>query len=90
MTVAIAVAVIAAMPVSAQIKIEEVTSAGGIKAWLVNEPSIPFIAMQVAFMGGTSLDADDALGATNLMVGLLEEGTGDMDAAAFRRTHRRT
>ncbi len=79
------VGVIAALPVSAQIKIEEVTSAGGIKAWLVNEPSIPFIAMQVGFKGGTSLDAPGKTGAINLMAGLLEEGTGDMDAAAFRR-----
>jgi zinc protease len=83
--VCIWVAVIAALPVSAQIKIEEVTSPGGIKAWLVNEPAIPFIAMQVAFKGGTALDAVGKTGATNLMVGLLEEGTGDMDAAAFRR-----
>lgn len=79
------VAVVAALPVSAQIKIEEVTSPGGIKAWLVSEPAIPFIAMQVAFKGGTALDAPGKTGATNLMVGLLEEGTGEMDAAAFRR-----
>jgi len=79
------VAVIAALPAAAQIKIEEVTSAGGIKAWLVNEPSIPIIAMQVGFKGGTSLDAPGKTGSINLMAGLLEEGTGDMDAAAFRR-----
>ena len=74
-----------AIPAGAQIKIEEVTSPKGIKAWLVNEPSVPFIALQIAFRGGTSLDAPDKIGATNLMVGLLEEGTGDMDAAGFLR-----
>lgn len=79
------VTVVAALPATAQIKIEEVTSAGGIKAWLVNEPAIPFIAMQIAFKGGTALDAEGKTGATNLMVGLLEEGTSDMDATAFRR-----
>lgn len=79
------VVLIAALPVQAQIKIEEVTSAGGLKAWLVNEPSIPFIAMQITFRGGTSLDPADKLGATNLMVGLLEEGTGDLDATGFLR-----
>lgn len=79
------VAVVAALPASAQIKIEEVTSEGGIKAWLVSEPAIPFIAVQIAFKGGTALDADGKTGATNLMVGLLEEGTSDMDATAFRR-----
>ncbi len=79
------VTVVAALPLSAQIKIEQVTSEGGIKAWLVNEPAIPFIAMQIAFKGGTALDAEGKTGATNLMVGLLEEGTSDMDATAFRR-----
>jgi len=72
----VCVALFAALPVSAQIKIEEVTSEGGIKAWLVNEPAIPFIALQVAFKGGTALDAEGKDGATNLMIGLLEEGTG--------------
>lgn len=74
-----------ALPASAVIAIQEVTSDGGIKAWLVQEPSIPIIAMEVSFRGGTSLDPADKLGATNLMAGLLEEGTGDMDAAAFLR-----
>jgi len=73
------------LPASAEITIQEVTSDGGIKAWLVREPSIPIIAMEVSFRGGTSLDAPGKLGATNLMAGLLEEGTGDMDAAAFLR-----
>ncbi|GGA04992.1 M16 family metallopeptidase [Neptunicoccus cionae] len=82
---AVCVMVLIALPAAAQIKIEEVTSEGGIKAWLVNEPSIPFIALQIAFRGGTSLDTPENLGATNLMMGLLEEGTGDMDAAAYRR-----
>ena len=82
---AVWIVVLAVLPASAQIKIEEVTSPGGIKAWLVNEPSIPFIALQVSFKGGTSLDPVDKAGATNLMVGLLEEGTGNMDAAAFLR-----
>lgn len=77
------VLVLMALPVSAQIKIEEVISPGGIKAWLVNEPSIPFIALQVGFRGGTSLDAPEKLGATSLMVGLLEEGSEGMDATAF-------
>jgi hypothetical protein len=40
------------IPASAQIKIEQVKSEGGIKAWLVNEPAIPFIAIEIAFKGG--------------------------------------
>ncbi|MDG1235023.1 MAG: pitrilysin family protein [Amylibacter sp.] len=75
----------AAVSASAQIKIEQVTSEGGIQAWLVNESAIPFVAIQIAFQGGTALDAEGKTGATNFMVGLLEEGTGDMDATAFRQ-----
>ena len=75
-----------AVPAWAEINIKEVTSPGGINAWLVEEPSIPFVALEIRFKGGTSLDADGARGATNLMVGLLEEGTGDMDAQAFAKT----
>ena len=74
-----------AVPAWAEINIKEVTSPGGITAWLVEEPSIPFVAMELRFRGGTSLDADGKRGATNLMVGLLEEGAGDLDAQGFAR-----
>lgn len=65
--------------------IQELTTKGGIKVWLVDEPSIPFIALEIAFRGGTSLDAPEKAGATYLMTGLLEEGSGDMDAVAFSK-----
>ena len=80
----VALLVLAATPVAAQIKIEEVTSPGGIKAWLVQEPSIPFMALSIGFRGGSGLDPDDRLGVTSFMAGLLEEGAGDMDARAFK------
>ncbi len=67
----------------AEIEIQEVTSPGGFKAWLVEEPSIPFVALEIRFLGGASLDAQGKRGATNLMVGLLEEGAEDLDARGF-------
>ncbi len=70
---------------SAETDIKEITTKGGIKVWLVEETSIPFIALEVQFKGGTSLDAQDKAGATYLMTGLLEEGSGDMDATDFSR-----
>jgi zinc protease len=72
-----------ALPAAAQIEIEEVTSPGGIDAWLVEDPSIPFVALEFWFPGGTALDPADKRGATYLMTGLLEEGAADMDAQAF-------
>ena len=58
-------------------------SPGGLTAWLVEEHSIPFVALELRFRGGASLDAPGKRGAINLMTGLLEEGAGDMDARAF-------
>lgn len=74
-----------ALPAYAETKIEEVVSPGGITAWLVQEPSIPFTALELRFRGGASLDAPGKRGAINLMTGLLEEGAGDLDARGFAR-----
>lgn len=68
----------------AEIDIQEITSSGGINAWVVEEPSIPFVALEIRFRGGASLDAPGKRGAVNLMAALLEEGAGDMDAQAFQ------
>lgn len=72
-----------ALPVQAEIKITPVTSPGGIQAWLAQDNSIPFTALEIRFRGGTSLDLPGKRGTTNLMTGLIEEGAADMDAQAF-------
>jgi zinc protease len=72
-----------ALPASANIDIEELTSPGGIDAWLVEDPSIPFVALEFWFVGGSTLDPAEKRGATYLMTGLLEEGAADMDAQGF-------
>lgn len=72
-----------ATPVQAEIPIRSVTSPGGITAWLVEDRSIPFAALEIRFAGGTNLDAPGKRGSVNLMAALIEEGTGDMDAQAF-------
>lgn len=74
-----------ALPARAEIDIQTVTSPGGITAWLVEEPGIPFTALEIRFRGGTSLDAEGKRGAINLMTALIEEGTGDLDSAGFAR-----
>ena len=62
---------------------QDVTSPGGIHAWLVEDHAIPFVALELRFKGGTSLDAPGKRGAVNLMTGLLEEGAGSLDAQGF-------
>ena len=34
--------------------VQVVTSPGGVTAWLVHEPSIPIIAMEIAWRGGSA------------------------------------
>ncbi len=76
---------LSAFQAHAEIKIQQVTSPGGISAWLVEEHSIPFTALDMRFAGGAALDEAGKRGATYLMSGLLEEGTGDMDARDFAK-----
>lgn len=68
---------------SAAIEITQVTSPGGIRAWLVEEHSIPFTALEIRFRGGSALDAPGKRGQINLMTALIEEGAGPMDSQAF-------
>ncbi|WP_120634626.1 pitrilysin family protein [Ruegeria sp. EL01] len=79
------IALVFALPAWAEIEIKEVTSPGGITAWLVEDHSIPFTAVEFRFRGGTSLDDPDKRGAVYLMSGLIEEGAGDMDARSYAR-----
>ena len=54
---ALILTVFAALPARAEVDIQPVTSPGGITAWLVEEHSIPFVALEIRFRGGASLDA---------------------------------
>ena len=71
-----------ALPAGA-VEIREVTSPGGIHAWLVEEHSIPFTALEIRMRPGAAVDEPGKRGAINIMVALLEEGSADMDARAF-------
>lgn len=66
-------------------RITEVTSPGGIKAWLVHDTTLPLIAMEFAFLGGAAQDGPQKMGLANLTAALLDEGAGDLDAQAFQR-----
>ena len=81
----IALTLTASLPARAEVAIQEVISPGGITAWLVEEHSIPFTALEIRFKGGASLDDPAKRGAINLMTGLIEEGAGDLDARGFAK-----
>ncbi|NBB96915.1 MAG: insulinase family protein [Alphaproteobacteria bacterium] len=83
MRLVIALVLLVASPLRAEVEITPVTSPGGLDAWLVEEHAIPFVAVDLVFEGGAALDPDDALGATALMAALLDEGAGALDAQGF-------
>jgi zinc protease len=60
--------------------IQVVTSPNGHKAWLVEERGIPFVALELLFDGGASIEPAEQRGGVNLMMALLEEGAAKMDA----------
>ncbi len=79
----IAIFVLIAAPLRAEVDITHVTSASGLEAWLVEERSIPFVSLELIFAGGATLDSDEEAGAVNLMAALLSEGAGELDAQRF-------
>jgi zinc protease len=79
---AIALALVA--PADAASKIEPIVSPGGIKAWLVREPTVPMVALDFAFGGGADADPADKPGVGNMVSSLLDEGAADLDSNAFQ------
>lgn len=76
----------ATYPTSASaMKIQTVKSPGGIEAWLVEEHSVPLIAMRFAFEGGNSQDPGGKVGLANFLTAMMDEGAGDLTAIEFQQ-----
>jgi zinc protease len=75
---------LAAAPARAT-EITRVTTPAGIEAWLVQEPSIPMLALEMVFRGGAALDPEGKEGLAYMLSGLLDEGAGEFDSLAFQR-----
>jgi zinc protease len=63
--------------------IERVVSPGGVVAWLVHEPAVPMIAVDIAFSGGAVQDPAGKAGTASFVASMLDEGAGDLDSKAF-------
>jgi zinc protease len=68
----------------AEVKIQDVVSPGGVRAWLVEDYSVPIVSIRFAFRGGSTQDPAGKEGLANLMTGLFDEGAGDLDSDAFQ------
>ena len=75
---------LAASGEAAAVDIQAVTSPTGMEAWLVEDHTIPLIAVSFAFVGGASQDPAGKAGLANLMAVTLDEGAGDLDSEAFQ------
>ncbi len=66
-------------------KIQTVKSPGGIEAWLVEEHSVPMLALKFAFLGGNSQDPAGKEGLANFITGMMDEGAGDLTSEQFQQ-----
>jgi len=74
-----------ALAARAEMNIQEVKSQKSITAWLVEDHSVPLIAIRFVFDGGTAQDPAGKEGLVNLMTGLFDEGAADLDSDAFQQ-----
>ncbi len=74
------------LPVSTAraVDIQTVTSPGGIKAYLVEDYTVPLIAVSMAFKGGATQESDGKEGLANILSSLLDEGAGDIKSQEFQ------
>ncbi|MFN3609293.1 MAG: M16 family metallopeptidase [Hyphomonas sp.] len=66
------------------VDIQEFTTPGGVSVWLVTEPSIPIVSVQMAWRGGSVADPDGLEGLGQAVVYGMNEGAGDLDSLAFQ------
>ena len=69
---------------AAALDVRELTTPGGIDLWFVEDHTIPILSADIAFRGGAADDPADKAGLSKMAMSLLDEGAGDMDAAAFQ------
>jgi len=69
---------------AAAMNIQQIQSPGGIKAWLVEEHSVPLISLKYAFDGGNSQDPDGKAGVANFITAMMDEGAGDLKSEQYQ------
>lgn len=66
--------------------IREVRSPGGLSVWLVEDHTLPVIALKFMFLdSGSALDPDRLQGLARMLSNTMDEGAGDMDSQIFQK-----
>ena len=63
--------------------IQQFATPGGVSVWLVEEPSIPIMALRMAWETGAATDPDGMEGLTDALTYLMNEGAGDLTSLDF-------
>jgi len=65
-------------------EIQQFVTPGGVSVWLVSEPSIPILSLEMAWKGGETSDPDGLEGLSDSVVYSMNEGAGDLDSLGFQ------
>lgn len=73
-------------PASAQpaARVQSCRTASGLEIWHVEDYTVPVLSVECAFAGGAAQDPEGRCGLANLLAGLMDEGAGPLDSAAFQ------
>lgn len=66
------------------VDIQQFTTPGGVSVWLVTEPAIPIVSVQMAWRGGSVADPAGLEGLGQAVSYGMNEGAGDLDSLAFQ------
>lgn len=67
------------------VDIQEVETPSGFKVWLVQSEALPMVSVEVAFRAGSVFDPEGRAGLAAFTAALMNEGAGELDAAAFKQ-----
>lgn len=81
--IAVVVAFFVQATAAQAVTIKSVTSPAGITFWMVQDASVPLVALQFSFEGGSDQDPAGKAGTANMAAALLDEGAGDLNSEAF-------
>ena len=86
LTTLLALLIFSVQPVSRAdaVEIQTVVSDRGITALLVEDYTVPLISLSYAFKGGSTEDAENKAGTSQLLTNMLDEGAADIESQAFQ------
>lgn len=68
---------------SAMLKIQDLTAQNAVKAWFVEDHSVPVVSFVMSFQAGQTQAPKGKVALPGFLAAILLEGAGDMDAKAF-------